>query len=49
MANAFRQAGGRVEFQLLPPVGDEGHLAIFASGVTPAWGPIVEKFLAKSK
>jgi dienelactone hydrolase len=49
MADAFRAAGGRVEFQLLPPVGEEGHLVMLDPEATRIWGPTVEKFLAKAR
>ena len=49
MSYAFREAGGRVEFRLLPPFGEEGHLIMFAPEATGIWGPIVDSFLAKSR
>ena len=46
MADAYRAAGGRVDYQLVPPFGEEGHrLMAEPLGVT-VWGPIVERFLA---
>lgn len=46
MADAYRSAGGRVDYQLVPPFGEEGHrLMAEPLGVT-VWGPIVERFLS---
>ena len=45
MADAFRSAGGRAEYRLLPPVGEEGHSLIYSRAAVHYWGPIVEKFL----
>jgi dienelactone hydrolase len=42
---AFRVAGGRVEFHLLPPFGLEGHALLGARAGTEIWGPIVTEFL----
>lgn len=45
IADAYRSAGGHLEYDLLPPVGGEGHGLILADG--PAtWAPYLEKFLA---
>ena len=41
---AFTRAGGRAEFVLLPPFGQDGH-AFFFNGVAQ-WTPIAERFLA---
>jgi len=49
MADAYRAAGGRVEFHLLPAFGDDGHLLLAAPESVPIWSPIVEKFLAGLK
>jgi dienelactone hydrolase len=49
MADAYRAAGGRVEFHLLPAFGGDGHWLLVASEGIPIWGPIVEKFLAGLK
>ena len=40
---AYVEAGGRAEFRLLPPFGEDGH-EIFAKG-SDVWQPIVEAFL----
>jgi dienelactone hydrolase len=47
MADAFRRGGGRIEYHLLPPYGEEGHVLAVSPEATSIWGPIVEKFLAK--
>jgi dienelactone hydrolase len=46
MAAAFRAAGGKVEYQLLPPFGDDGHYMAETEGSEAVWGPAVERFLA---
>jgi dienelactone hydrolase len=46
MAEAFRSAGGPVEYRLLPPVGEEGHALIYSAQGFRYWAPIAEKFLA---
>ncbi len=45
LADAFRQAGGNVEFHELPAVGTEGHGLIAADGSPPPWAPYLEAFL----
>jgi dienelactone hydrolase len=42
-ATAYRMAGGRIEFRLLPDFAREGH-TLFEDGVE-VWGPVVEQFL----
>jgi len=49
MADAFRAAGGRVEYELLPPVAGDGHLLIFTSGDKATWLPYLAKFLGRTK
>ena len=46
---AFTAAGGKVEYRLLPPFGDEGHFMIGSPGAIPIWSPIVAKFLDEQK
>jgi len=46
MAEAFRNAGGPVDYHLLPPLGADGHVFIERSDAAPLWSPIVEKFLS---
>lgn len=45
LADAYRMAGGRAEYHLLPPVGAEGHDLIHAREGVALWAPILEKFL----
>jgi dienelactone hydrolase len=42
---AFRIAGGRVDFRLLPPFGLEGHSLLGARSGRELWAPILEDFL----
>ena len=49
MAEAFRAAGGNVEYHLLPDFRDEGHFLISSPDAIPFWGPRVSEFLAKHR
>jgi dienelactone hydrolase len=49
MADAYRAAGGRIEFHLLPAFGSDGHRLLASREGVPIWSPIVEKFLAGLK
>jgi dienelactone hydrolase len=49
MADAFRAAGGSVDYHLLPPSGSEGHLLITSRDAAALWSPILAKFLAASE
>jgi dienelactone hydrolase len=44
---AYRDAGGRIDFRLLPAFGNEGH-ALFEQGMD-LWAPLVEEFLKPRK
>ena len=46
MADAFRSAGGKADYRLLPPFGAEGHLLAESENAEPVWGPALEQFLA---
>jgi dienelactone hydrolase len=46
MAAAFRAAGGKADYELLPAFGDDGHFMAERPGSEAAWGPAVERFLA---
>jgi pimeloyl-ACP methyl ester carboxylesterase len=48
MADAFRAAGGAVEYHLLPAVADEGHLLMAAPEAAASWSPLIDKFLARA-
>ncbi len=45
MADAYRAAGGKAEYDLLPAVGSEGHALALTEG-TGTWVPYLDKFLA---
>jgi hypothetical protein len=47
MAEAYRTAGGTVEFHLLPAVAGEGHNLVQTSGPAASWVPYVETFLSR--
>jgi dienelactone hydrolase len=49
MAQAFRGAGGRVDFRLLPALTDDGHGLLETPEGAAAWEPAVAEFLAKVK
>ena len=44
---AFRVAGGRVDFRLLPSFGLDGHGLFGARSGVEQWAPIVDEFLKK--
>src|SRR5438093_304979 len=46
MYEAFRAAGGKVEYHLLPPFDDDGHYFVDSPKSIPIWAPIVTRFLA---
>jgi len=46
MYRAFRAAGGRADYHLLPPFGTDGHRLINSDEAHALWAPIVERFLA---
>ncbi len=47
MAEAYRAAGGRVDYALLPAFGADGHFMADTDGAESVWGPVVDRFLAK--
>jgi dienelactone hydrolase len=49
MAEAFRAAGGRAEYHLLPPFTIEGHVFIESADAVAFWLPLIEKFLAEHR
>ena len=49
MAQAFRAAGGRAAFHLLPALGDDGHGVMESTEGVAAWEPVVAEFLTKMK
>lgn len=46
MAAAFRAAGGKADYALLPAFGPDGHVMAETDGAEATWGPVVERFLA---
>ncbi|TGN89957.1 dienelactone hydrolase [Bradyrhizobium yuanmingense] len=45
MHAAFTGAGGKAEYHLMPPFGEEGHFFIDSPDAIPLWSPLVAKFL----
>ncbi len=49
MHESFTAAGGRAEYHLLPPFGNEGHFLIGSPDAIPIWAPLVSKFLDEQR
>jgi dienelactone hydrolase len=49
MADAFRAAGGNVDYHLLPPAGTEGHFLLNSPDAAALWSPILARFLATTE
>jgi invasion protein IalB len=47
MYQAFVEAGGNVEYRMLPPFGNDGHFMIDSADAVPIWSPLVTQFLEK--
>lgn len=47
MHEAFTAAGGKAEYHLVPPFGNDGHFFIGSPAAIPVWAPLVTKFLDK--
>src|SRR3954467_12690265 len=45
MHEAFSAAGGRAEYYLVPPFGNDGHFFIGSPDAIPIWSPLLTKFL----
>jgi dienelactone hydrolase len=45
MHEAFTAAGGKAEYRLVAPFGNEGHFFIGSPDAIPIWSPLVAKFL----
>jgi dienelactone hydrolase len=45
MHEAFTAAGGKAEYHLMPPFGNDGHFFIGSPDAIPIWAPLVAKFL----
>lgn len=49
IADAYRKAGGNMDFHLLPAFGQDGHRLLGARDGVAVWGPIVDGFLKTLK
>lgn len=49
MLAAYVDAGGRAEYHLMPPFGNEGHIFIDSPDSIPQWSPLVSQFLDKHR
>ena len=49
MHEAFTAAGGKAEYRLVPPFGNEGHFFIGSPDAIPIWSPLVTKFLDEQR
>jgi dienelactone hydrolase len=49
LAAAYRDAGGAVEFRLLPAFGNDGHELSRGKGGIDVWRPLVEQFLSEER
>src|SRR5882724_11570706 len=45
MHEAFTAAGGKAEYRLVPPFGNDGHFFSRSPDAIPIWSPLVTKFL----
>ena len=45
LATAFRSAGGKLEYQILPDFGGDGHFMIDSADAVQIWAPLVSAFL----
>ena len=45
LADAFRAAGGNVEYHLLPDFEADGHFMIDSAAAVKIWAPLVSEFL----
>ena len=48
LATAFQEAGGNVEYHILPNFGTDGHFMIDSADAVQIWAPIVSDFLKKN-
>ena len=48
LATAFQEAGGNVEYHILPDFGTDGHFMIDSADAVQIWAPIVSDFLKKN-
>ena len=47
MHAAYVGAGGKAEYHMLPPFGNDGHFLIGSADAIPLWAPLVGPFLEK--
>ncbi|WP_063995332.1 invasion associated locus B family protein [Bradyrhizobium sp.] len=47
MYQSFVEAGGNVDYRMLPPFGSDGHFMIDSADAVPIWSPLVTQFLEK--
>lgn len=47
MHEAYVGAGGKAEYRMLPPFGNDGHFLIGSADAIPLWAPLVHSFLEK--
>lgn len=47
MADAYRNAGGTLDFEMMPPFGRDGHALLPNPGGMAIWGPVVERFILR--
>jgi dienelactone hydrolase len=47
MHEAYVGAGGKAEYHMLPPFGNDGHFLIGSADAIPLWAPVVDAFLEK--
>ncbi|MGJ4942341.1 alpha/beta hydrolase family protein [Bradyrhizobium sp. HKCCYLS1011] len=45
MHDAYTAGGGRAEYRMLPPYGNDGHFLIGSPDAIPLWAPLVVQFL----
>lgn len=49
MAAAFKNAGGRADYRLLPAIGRDGHPLMESRAASKLWAPIVANFLERNR
>ena len=49
MADAYRKAGGALQYVLLPPFGQDGHQLFAARNGVATWSPPVQAFLDRMR
>jgi dienelactone hydrolase len=49
LATAFQEAGGKLEYHILPDFGTDGHFMIDSADAVQIWAPMVSAFLKKHR